>query len=65
MMVKRKKYFFSSSEASDFWGRLRNDFCTHPDSVSYIKQATHMVAVHCIWETLHTARDHICVLLAD
>ena len=35
MMVKRRKQFFSSSEASDFWWRLRTDFCTHPDSVSY------------------------------
>ena len=34
LMVKRKN-IFSSSEASDFWGRLRTDFCTHPDTVSY------------------------------
>jgi len=31
---KKKKIFFSSSEASDFWWRLRKDFCTHPESVS-------------------------------
>ena len=29
---KKKK---SSSEASDFWGRLRTDFCTDHDTVCY------------------------------
>ena len=38
---------FSSSEASDFWGRLWTDFCTHPDSVSHV----HMFNIHHLFES--------------
>ena len=50
-MIKNTLYMvgiiFSSSEASDFWGRLWTDFCTHPDSVSHV----HMFNIHHLFES--------------